>query len=133
MSKEKKILEKHEPSNASLADVGGIVFSSIPLDDAKSWFHVSAYKGLAKRLLKEGLTVEIESGKEYHLPFLKRYCASRNLVLLGSTKIIKKGMVCYEFLKIGKFVFSISKVDGANFHIKYKVLNENVGFQLQLF
>lgn len=108
-------------------------FTPLPLEDAKDWFNVSVYKRLAKRLLHEALTTEIEFNRDYDLPFLERYCAARKLVLIGLVKSLKKGMICYDYLKIGGFIFHLSKLDATNYRIKYRLINPNFEAQLQLF
>lgn len=95
----------------------------IDLSDYKIWFDYKVYKKLSIKLKNEAENLKIESGREYNLETLKRYCFYHNIKIFGSGKFSKKGVELYKYLSFLNYNFKIKHFDGQNYHATYEITN----------
>lgn len=108
-------------------------WTAIETRGAAQLFNVAMYGRLAKRLLKEAETMTFEPGKEYSSEDLRRYCAFRNMSLMGLGYGLKRGHAHYRFLKADGFVFKLDRIDGEKYHHWYKLTEQGATGQTSLF
>ncbi len=103
----------------------------INLEDAHSWFNAIMYGKLAKRLIKEAQNYTIDpSEKTYYGADIERYCAIKNIMLLGAIRETKQCHQYWVYLKVESTILKIHCIE--NYRHVYKLINSDYQNQLAL-
>lgn len=96
----------------------------INLEDAHSWFNISLYGRLAKRLIKEAQNFTIDSSeKTYYGADIERYCAINNITLFGKIRETEQCHQYWVYLKVESIILKIHSIE--NYRHIYKFINSD--------
>ncbi|WP_445453109.1 hypothetical protein [Flavobacterium sp. 25HG05S-40] len=87
----------------------------------------------AKKWRKRAQEMILEVGNEYHGPSLEQHCYMTGKDIFGAIPEVKKCMKTHRYLRIGDVYFFRAKVDSANSHVLYRIIEFKQQFQLSLF